>query len=360
MNKKIVLYITSMHRGGAERVMSILANSFADDGEEVVLVTDVPVLADEDNYALRDSIKCVCLKPKSKTFALRNLERIKSLRKIIKNERADAVLSFLGRQNYRMLVATIGLKCRKCVSVRNDPNMEYGKTWLKRKIANILFGFADVCVFQTKDARKYFSKRIQKKSVIIINPIDDKFFKVNKAKNPKNIITVGRLESQKNHKLLIRAFSKISEQIGDEKLLIYGEGSLRGDLQDCIDKSGMTSRITLMGEASNIEKELAKAKMFVLSSDYEGMPNALMEAMAVGVPCISTDCPCGGPRELIKNGENGFLVPCGDTNEMSNCMLRIDDEDLDSIGENAKLSVKCYTTNEVFGRWRHVVFGGRG
>lgn len=349
--KSIVLYIVSMHRGGAERVMSILANSFARMGYNVTLVTDIPVLDNEENYYLIKKIKRISIESHYKDYLLKNIYRLIQLRRIVKEEKADVVLSFLGKQNYRMLLATIGLKCRKCVSVRNDPNREYGKSIFRKWLANRVFSLADACVFQTGDAKSYFNKKVQMKSVIIPNPIDEKFFDVKRVKNPRNIVTVGRLEPQKNHKLLIDAFALVADKIENEKLLIFGTGSLRESLQEYINNIGMCDRIVLMGEVDCIEKELAKARLFVLSSDYEGMSNSLMEAMAVGVPCISTDCPCGGARELLRQDE-GCLVPCNDTKGLGKAICFV----INNGYDNMAIDMSRYKIEEVVLKWKDILF----
>lgn len=362
--KTILCYIDSMHRGGAERVMSILTNEFSRDGHKVILATDVPVLKNKDNYVISDKVECVYINPKSNNFFRKNWQRMKQLRKIVRNEKVDTTLSFLGEQNYRMLIATIGLKCRKCVSVRNDPTHEYGKTRLKKWVANRIIDMADACVFQTEEAKKYFNERVQKKSEVIANPIDDKFFKIKRAKSPKNIITVGRLEPQKNQKLLIDAFASIADKIDDD-LLIYGEGSLAKELREYIKSIGMTKRIFLKGGTDNIGRELAKGKLFVLSSEYEGMPNALMEAMAAGVPCVATDCPCGGVRALAGNNAGGALVTCGDVDEMGKTVLRIiKSKSLSAMGKRAKTRMTEHKTDSVVLRWKTLLLlsdnaGGR-
>ena len=156
---------------------------------------------------------------------LSNIKRILKLRKIIKAEHTDAVVSFMGPPNIRMLLATMGLKCRKIVSVRNDPYKEYGDGLVKM-VTNIIFRLADGCVFQTKEAAMYFSKNIQQKSKIIFNPVGKQFYEVKRVDNPKNIVTVGRLFLQKNHTLLIKAFSKLAHEFPDDNLIIYGEGEL--------------------------------------------------------------------------------------------------------------------------------------
>ena len=351
----IVMYTVSMHRGGAERVMSILANSFAEIGYDVTLVTDIPVKNDGKNYSLLEDIKCVSIESPYKNFFKKNLYRIKRLRRIVKNEKADVILSFLGKKNYRMLISTFGLKCRKCVSVRNDPRREYGDGRLKKWLANRLFSLADICVFQTREAKMFFNRSIQKKSFVIPNPVDEKFFNTERAKKPKNIATVGRLEPQKNHKLLIDAFAMIEDKIGKDKLLIYGAGSLEVPLRNYVRSMGMCNRIVFMGEVNNIEKELAKAKLFVLSSDYEGMPNSLMEAMVVGVPCVSTDCPCGGPRDLLGR-HSSMLVKCGDVRGLANAMY----ESILKSYENRIIDMKKYSRKTVFEMWEAILLKDKG
>jgi glycosyltransferase involved in cell wall biosynthesis len=181
-----------------------------------------------------------------------------------------------------------------------------------------LYKKADGFVFQTEDAAKYFEGIIKCDSKIIPNPINPKFIKEPyKGEREKNIVTVGRLESQKNQKMLIEAFGKIESKYPEYSLLIYGDGSKKEELQDLIKEKGLENKVILKGKIDDVENVIDKAKMFVLSSDYEGMPNALMEAMALGLPCISTDCPCGGPRYLMENGKSGLLVPVGNSDAMA-------------------------------------------
>ena len=347
--KKVLLYIESMKRGGAERVMSIIANSFAEKNYNVILVTEIPIDNTEEYYNISEKIKTICIDFDNTNFIKKNYSKIKNLRKIIKNEQPDVILSFLGLQNIRMLIASNKLKCKKFVSVRNDPNKEYGTSKLKTIIAKFLFRRTDGVIFQTEDAKLFFNKKIQKKSIVIANPIDNKFFNINQIENPHNIISVGRLEPQKNNKLLIDAYSKIDDT--KDKLLIYGEGSLKQELQEYIDAKKLSGKVILMGNSENIEQELKKAKIFVLSSDYEGMPNAFMEAMAVGLPCISTDCPCGGPKYLIENNKEGLLVPCNDVEKMVEALKKMLSSDYKKIGKLAKIRANNFTTEKIINQW---------
>lgn len=353
--KKIIFYIDVMKRGGAQRVMSVIVNHLAKTNDNLVLITDFKSENLADEYEINSNVKRLYLRESIKGNAiLKNIERIKCLRRIVKSEKPDIILSFLGRPNIRMLLATIGLKCKKFVSVRNDPNKEYGTNFIKKLFSKTLFLLADGCVFQTSDASKYFFKKTQKKSKIIFNPVDEKFYTEYSNTEKKDIISVGRLEPQKNHKLLIEAFENISQEI-EENLLIYGDGNLKEELQKFVNDKRLNDRVLFMGNVKDIDVVLQSAKVFVLSSDYEGMPNALMEAMATGVGCISTDCPCGGPKALIENDTQGILVPCGDSIALSNAIQKMLLQ-YKKYGEAAKQRAKKFKEDKILKEWEDYLF----
>lgn len=357
MKLKIILYIDVMYRGGAQRVMSVLAHYLIKNNYEVILITDFMPENPSKEYNLPQQIKRIYLKKNNTgNFLIKNITRVTKLRKIIKEENPDIILSFLGRPNIRMLLSSIGLKVKKVVSVRNDPTKEYGNNILKRIITNLIFLLADGYVFQTVDAQKYFIKKIQKKSKIILNPVDDKFYNMKPVKNRHNIITVGRLEPQKNHKLLLDAYAEIAQKYLQDDLIIYGDGSLKKELENYALKKNIYERVHFRGNIENIEKELSKAKVFILTSDYEGMPNALMEAMAIGVACISTDCPCGGPRALIKNNSQGIMFPCNDKNKLIAAIKKVLDGNFTEMGINAKLRAEEFRTSKIMKEWEEYLF----
>ena len=311
-----------MGRGGAQRVMGNLANYLVNN-YEVLLINDFPTPSEIEEYPLDDRIRRVNLRSDIKgNIVLKNVERLFNLRRIIGIERPDVILSFMGRPNIRMLLSTIGLKCKKVASVRNDPYKEYGNGY-KKVFAGILFKLADGCVFQTNDAKRYFPNKVQKKSCVIFNPVADVFYETSLAKERKKIVTVGRLEPQKNHILLINAFKNIESDFPDQELYIYGDGVLRGKLEEYIKNKDLETKVHLAGNTNNVPKVLSESIVFVMSSDYEGMPNALMEAMAVGVPCVSTDCPCGGPKMLCRNEKEGILVEVNNEQELTNALTKV-------------------------------------
>ncbi|MBS6711884.1 MAG: glycosyltransferase [Ruminococcus sp.] len=318
---KIALYIDSMQRGGAQRVMSVLSSHFLQYENEVLMINDV-LLNHEIEYPLANGIKRIILERKSNNPILNNYNRVKQLRKIVKQEKVDIILSFLGPTNQRMLVATLGLRVKKFVSVRNDPTIEYGKG-IKKIVANILFLLADGTVFQTEEARSYFSKRIQKKSKVIFNPVAELFYdqKWNCARS--DIAVVGRLQPQKRPDLAVKAFAEIADEFPETKLVFYGAGELEDTIWGLSKQFEIDDRVTVYGNTNEIAKKLSESALFMMCSDFEGMPNALMEAMAIGVPVISTDCPCGGPRSLIQNDMQGILVPCNDVISLANALRKV-------------------------------------
>ena len=194
--KKVLFYIDSMQKGGANRVMANLVNYFSKKEFNVILVNDIALDTDKPEYEVNTLVKRIILNESGANAVISNLKRIKKLRKIIVQEKPDCVLSFMGPPNVRMLLASILLPCRKVVSVRNDPNREYGKNIIKKLMTNWIFLLADGCVFQTEDASKYFFGRIRRKSTIIVNPVNELFFSTF-SENRKNIVTVGRLVPQK-------------------------------------------------------------------------------------------------------------------------------------------------------------------
>lgn len=311
---KILFYINAIHHGGAERVICNLATQFSEHGDDCILTTS---FCDNWEYHFGEKVRRIALFESQLNYGFlrRNISLIRRLRKILKIEKPDVVVSFMAEPNFRTLIATRGLNVKTIVSVRNDPNKEY-PNFIYRFLAKHLYKKADGIVFQTEDAQKWFPKSIQKKSKIIFNQVDEVFYNTIYNGERHDIVTTGRLVAQKNHKMLIRAFAAIADKISDN-LIIYGEGELRGELESLIAELHLENRVFLPGSVKNVADTIKSAKLFVLSSDYEGMPNSLMEAMALGIPCISTDCPCGGPRMLFGEDAEGKLVPCDDVKKLS-------------------------------------------
>jgi len=284
----------------------------------------------------------------------KNISRISALRKLCREYEPEALIAFMAEPNFRAVLATAGLPVKTIISVRNAPDREYAGR-LFRFVGQHILPLADGCVFQTGDAKLWFPEKLQRKSTVIFNQVSPGFFEEAPAAEKKDIYAVGRLNHQKNFPMLIRAFAGLENCT--DRLIIHGEGEKRAELEALISQLHMEGRVLLPGLSSDVAKDIRGAKLFVLSSDFEGMPNALLEAMALGLCCISTDCPCGGPRAVIEDGVNGCLIPVGDEEALRKAMqgLLADDEKRRSVAANARESAKKFSPDEIFSQWKNYV-----
>lgn len=316
-----VLFVTRfLNGGGAERVISVLANSLVKQGCEVGIMSYI--LTDHD-YEIANEVSVFSMGSEYSegqgNSVSRTLYRRKKLAGVVKSYSPDLIIPFLEPivQETYFTVGNMGIPI--IATVRNLPQYS---TRLKKLIYIYVLNHCTALFLQTEDQAKYFSDFLRSKSFVIPNPVDDSFLsttahdKLEALRGDcRVIINVGRLEPQKNQKLLIKAMIEIHKTYKEYRLHIYGEGNERTKLEELIQKNSADDYIFLMGRKQNILSELRNADMFVLSSDFEGMPNALLEAMAAGVPVISTDCPTG-PRDLIGDDENGLLIPVNDIGRM--------------------------------------------
>jgi glycosyltransferase involved in cell wall biosynthesis len=217
------------------------------------------------------------------------------------------------------LQSALSLDIPVVVSVRATPSEEYSTIGLKAAM-NVLFPSAAGVVVQTNGAMNYFGPHIKNKCRVLPNAINEEFMAhdvVPFENRKKVIVSVGRLDDNKNQKVIINAFSYFVKKHADYRLMIYGDGPTRDLLErlcgklEILDETGKGAdgKVTFMGSVDRIADRICESEIFVLTSKTEGMPNALIEAMSLGLCCISTDCPCGGPADLIKNGRNGILIP---------------------------------------------------
>ena len=351
---KIIFVIPDLSSGGAERVISILSDSF------VKRELDVDVLLLQEHrvcYTVSDKVNIVYLGENLLTCSQKKACQI--MRGYFKKQKEQygkvIAVPFLDVSLKRVLVATFGLKIPIIASERNDPYQK-GRGLVNRIKANLPYCLASHCVFQTPGAREYYGKVVQKKGSVIMNPLMMPGYVSWKGQKSKRMVSVGRLEPQKNQMLLINAFAQIHKIYPEYTLDIYGEGSLRKSLQQRIDELGLRDTVFLRGYSADIYAILEESLLFVLSSDYEGLSNALIEAMAVGMPVISTDHPCGGAKVLIQNNENGILVPVNDESAIVLAMKQvIEDADLAlALGERARLVRELLSIDRVTTEWKTV------
>ena len=349
---KLTFFIGGLSGGGAERVVCNLANYLVSHDHEV----DILTTGDDPNYGLDARIQRITLlyKNERKNAILNSLKRLFRLIRYLKNRR-DAFIVMLPVTTILLLRLRVFVKGKIIASERSFPT-NYS-IQVQRQL-RVLSKYADAWVFQTKNAKQWYSPYLgEVKHAIIPNPINKSFiFSKHIGGRNREIVTAGRLISVKNHKLLIEAFSRICNEYPDATLAIYGEGPLLAELKELSESLGVGKKVSFPGFMPWGE-ESKNSAMFVLSSDLEGMPNALMEAMAMGLPCVSTDCDGGGARYLIENGKNGLLIPKNDVDALATAMQRMlsDREFANSCGFEAQKICERLAPEKIYGEWESFI-----
>ncbi len=354
---KITLIISSMTCGGAERVMSIIANYWADRGEDVTLVTLDSV--ETDFYTLEPDVRriglCLLKKSRSSIEAIRNnFKRIMAVRKTIVELQPDVVISFMARNNTMTLLATRGLVFPVIVSEHTDPRQAPTKgIWGQLRLW--IYSRANAVVVLTNELRWVLSGFVPDS---LLNVIPNPALPVGEVHNQelpiklpsKFVVAMGRLIRLKGFDLLLEAFSRCNHD--DWSLVILGEGSERRSLELLADKLGIADRVYFPGNIAEPNPVLLRASLFVLSSRYEGFPMALIEAMSCGLPAISFDCPTG-PSDIIRNGVDGVLVPAEDMIKLASSMneLMADESLREKISSQAVCVIERFSLNKVMLMW---------
>lgn len=314
---KLIFFCGTLTSGGAERVISVLSNSFIEyfNKVSIVLYYRKPIW-----YSINPAVDIICIENETKSNNIG--KKALWFRRYIKEEQPTILISFLSPFNMFALVSLFNISCPIIVADRSDPNHNPSLCFL-RLLRNFLYRFSNGIVLQSKSSSSYFSKPIQRKCRIINNPvfIDKQVGSALSVKAMKKIVTVGRLNIVKNHALLIDSFLLFHERFPEYQLVIYGEGELKEKLVSYTKEKKMEDIVLLAGPQSDILNHIVDAELFVLSSNFEGMPNALIEAMCLGLPCISTKV--FGAVDLIIDGINGRLVDVKNKDELAQCMIEL-------------------------------------
>ena len=340
---KIAFVIYNLKKGGAERVVSLLSKELSKKHEISIIVFNNSI---EYEYG-GELIYLNCDSIKNKIGKIFNIiRRTYKLRRLFKKEMYDKIYCFMETAYLPAILTGFPI----IASVRNNPH-KHSKYITKYILAN-----AKKIITVSKEIENILIKEFNISNIMTINnPID--FTLIDKLKNDsideksKFIMAVGRLHHQKGFDILIDAYSK-SNVKNKAKLLIFGDGKLKNDLQKLIDKNDLSNSIILKGIVDNLYKYLYRAEMFILSSRYEGFPNVLIEALACCTPSISTDCPTG-PKEIIKNNFNGLLVKNENTDELSNAIdkLYFDESLKEKFRKKARSSIQHLNIKNIANKW---------
>ena len=312
---KYMFVIPSLSKGGAERVVCVLASGLAARGEDVTVLR---YFKTDGDYPIDERVNLITLSGGYEVDynKISTPKRLKSIRNTIKEIAPDVIIPFLKHVNIQTYLAAPG-KYRKRVifTVRYSPYVaKRGKT---EKIHDFLINHFNKTIVQNQAQKDYFKKSAQDRIHILPNPVNNAFLEESRIPESDEftVVAAGRLSGEKNFSMLIKAFDDFSKDKEDVCLNVYGEGKKKEELEALIDSLQASDKIKLMGRTNDLIGAYKRASLFVLSSNHEGMPNALLEAMAIGLPCISTDCPTG-PSEMIVNGENGLLIPVDNAEKM--------------------------------------------
>ena len=363
--KHIAFYIGSLHKGGAERVFVNLAEFFRSEGYQVTMVTQYRY-PDEEEYALPSDTKRVISDLNSEELSNSRIvnfyRRVRKLHRIWKIVQPDLVLSCIGKNNFMAIVTTMLTKTRPVVSVVGEAREEYPNRRM-HMLANFLFPYAAGIVLQTERSRYFFNKKIQKRAVILPNSLNPDFVKPRyEGERDKRIVAVGRLDANKNHEMMIRAYAALRGKYPEYTLTIYGEGELRKFLEDLVEQLGISEQVLLPGVIPDVAAQIERASLFLMTSYSEGVSNALIEALASGLPVISTDVPSGGTVELITDGMNGLIIPAGDGHALERAMDRLlgDPAYADRLGREAAKIQQRLAPERVNHLWKEYFDGVMG
>ena len=339
---RLTLVIGSLAAGGAERVLSRMANHWAARGWEVTLLTldgsdppffDLhpavrhrPLGLVTSRASVRKVAKLGILRHairESAPRAVRKVTKLRILRRAIRESAPRAVISFLDQVNVLVLLATRGLGLPVIVSERMSPaHHAIGETWSVLRWWT--YPRATRLVVQHRDVLAYFAAPVRRKGRIVPNPVaaPPAARAAPPGRRPHTVAAMGRLTPQKGFDVLLRAFADVAPGCPEWSLVIWGEGGLRGELERLRDELGLRGRAFLPGRTREPFGKMRQADLFVLSSRYEGFPNVLCEAMACGLPVVSVDCPTG-PGRIVRDGVDGLLVPPGDPRALADGMRRL-------------------------------------
>lgn len=355
--KKILFITNSLGFAGAEKMVTFVASSLSKRGFEVSIAN----LNRASNYVnthkqdVDASVRIFELQ--SNVLSMKN--NLKFLIDVTKTVKPDVIIGFTGYPNMYAKIVGMFLGIPSIMSERGDPNKTFGHT-IKSKIVKLIINSSRGGVFQTDGAKDFYGKGLQKRGIVIPNPIfiNGEVPYVSYDKREKSVVSVGRLDNtQKRYDVMLEAFKIFSKTHKEYVLKIYGIGDDEELIRSWVKQLGLTEKVQFLGLTKQPMRDICSAGMFLITSDFEGISNSLLEAMAVGLPCVSTDHTPGGARLLITDHENGLLAPIGDAEKLAMAMAEFaENPDLAMrCGENAKAVTERFAPERIIDMWENYI-----
>jgi glycosyltransferase involved in cell wall biosynthesis len=359
---RVTLVISSLGGGGAERVLTTLANYWVEQGHQVTIISIADDAGDVE-YPIDSRVTVRQLSLRASSHTLRdavgaNVGRLRALRAAVRDSRPDGVIAFMTENNILTRFATLGLRKPVIVSERviyRRPTIPRFWRWLRP----VAYRLSTALVLQTDDSIEQVPKLLHSKVRVIPNPVPPGPRRVVRDQSTQHtLIAMGRLSGEKGFDLLLESFAKIAPKHPDWSLTIYGEGRLHDDLLAQRDSLGLRDRVNFPGPTRQPRERMAESDLFVLSSRHEGFPNALCEAMATGVPVVSFACDYG-PRSIIRDGIDGVLVPNENVDALAVALDRLmsDPAERDRLGNAAVEIVDRFSLPRVAAQWEALISG---
>ncbi|MDE6664478.1 MAG: glycosyltransferase, partial [Lachnospiraceae bacterium] len=320
---------------------------FIRDMEYIRMGLDVAIMqfaGYEHAYELDDKIEDFSIAPKSSGNPIIMIRRLVDMRRYFKKNPDCLIFSFCVMGAVFSVMSTFGMKRYILVAERSSPD-----SCKQVRLRNWAYKRTNRITFQTQEGITYFPDWIKSKAIVIPNPIDAAIPKPYEGPRTKRIVSVGRLHAVKNHELLFNAFADFSKQFPEYELHIYGQGELEQKLKEHAKNLKISDKIMWHGFRKDVTEEIKDAGMFISTSNYEGISNSMLEALAMGIPSICTDCPIGGARSYIEHGKNGLLIPVRDKEALTKAMIQIasDASFADKLSENAAKLRDKYSVNSI-------------
>lgn len=348
-----IFFITStLTSGGSERVMSLLANEFAKRKYQVTIVCLNKQIV---FYPINENVRIIFAERETKSTSL--IKKIIWLRKFVYDVRPDVVIPFMEAVYCVTLLSLVGSSVPVISSERIDPRKS---PFLRNILRRLILPLTTHLVVQTEKIRNFYPSFIRKKTSVIYNPVNDSVFNLPSLQGRfgerlNRIISIGKLYPQKNQKMMIRAFARITDEYPNWQLVIYGEGPLRAELETLVSSFNLQGRILLPGRTEKVVDELRKSKVFCFSSNFEGMSNAIIEAICVGLPIVSTNV--SGASELIGEGKGGYIVPCGDVDQFAQALQKVmsDHGIQESMSEYNLKKASMFKLDIIVDQWEQLI-----